>query len=283
MRQIPPSLASNESRSSLALAATTLAQRVSLCILLSLAGTAQAEDACGDIDAWSAYSGETPAVETANCATPYTPAVPSARPVRQAPAVAVAAPASAPLLVASNTAQPSTVSTSLGTIPSTSQAALTALAGEQGKVAVVAAPQAPRASAAASMPTKAPAVAQAAPTNIALPKPISAPALPAPAPAPVIVKPKEVWDAKVGMRLSGVVSEWAARAKWTVDWQSPDLDYRIDYPLRFEGTFQEAIQGLVALYEDAERPIMANGSTAIHQLKVCEFKKNSFRDTHECN
>lgn len=278
MRQIPPSLASNESRSRPPLAATTLARRVSLCILLSLAGAAHAEDACGDIDAWSAYSGETPAVETANCATPYTPAVPPARLVRQAPAIAVAAPATAPLLVASNSARPSSVSASsasLGTIPSTSQTALTELASESAQH--TAAPQASR-TPAASMPTKAPAVARATPTTIAPPKPISPPA-----PAPMIVKPKEVWDAKVGMRLSGVVSEWAARAKWTVDWQSPDLDYRIDYPLHFEGTFQEAIQGLVALYEDAERPIMANGSTAIHQLKVCEFKKTSFRDTHECN
>lgn len=115
----------------------------------------------------------------------------------------------------------------------------------------------------ASLPIK-PAIAVTAPAQATPP--------PRPPVAPVALpKPKEVWEAKPGMTLQGVVQQWSVKAGWKMDWKAADLDYPIDYPLSFEGTYEVAIKNLFDLYSDAKRSFIVNGSTSLKTLNVCEF------------
>lgn len=107
-----------------------------------------------------------------------------------------------------------------------------------------------------------PAVTVVAP----LPKPI--------APAPI---PKPVWEAKVGDSLRKVITAWSQRASYTLDWQAEDLDYPIEAPLHFEGTYEEAIASIFQLYEKADRSFTVDGRRAQHRLNVAEDLNKSKR------
>jgi len=107
-----------------------------------------------------------------------------------------------------------------------------------------------------------PAVTVVAP----LPKPI--------APAPI---PKPVWEAKVGDSLRKVITAWSQRANYTLDWQAEDLDYPIEAPLHFEGTYEEAIASIFQLYEKADRSFTVDGRRAQHRLNVAEDSNKSKR------
>lgn len=86
-------------------------------------------------------------------------------------------------------------------------------------------------------------------------------------PAPI---PKPVWEAKAGDSLRGVIKTWSQRANYEVAWEAEDLDYPIDAPLRFEGTYEEAVAGIFQLYEKAERSFVVDGRRAQHRLNVSE-------------
>lgn len=92
--------------------------------------------------------------------------------------------------------------------------------------------------------------------------------IPAPRPLP------QVWTAEVGSTLRESVEEWAKKANWRVIWAQEDLNYPIEAPLRFEGSFQEAIKQLFPLYDNAPRPFVVDGSEGAQSvLHVAERKK----------
>lgn len=93
-------------------------------------------------------------------------------------------------------------------------------------------------------------------------------ATPSPRPLP------QVWTAEVGSTLRDSVEEWAKKARWRVIWAQEDLNYPIEAPLHFEGSFQEAIKQLFPLYDNAPRSFVVDGSEGSQSiLYVAERKK----------
>ncbi len=84
----------------------------------------------------------------------------------------------------------------------------------------------------------------------------------------------QVWTAEVGSTLRDSVEAWAKKARWRVIWAQEDLNYPIKAPLHFEGSFQEAIEQLFPLYDNAPRSFVVNGSEGSQSvLYVAERKK----------
>ncbi|QPO18797.1 TcpQ domain-containing protein [Pseudomonas sp. Y39-6] len=78
---------------------------------------------------------------------------------------------------------------------------------------------------------------------------------------PAIATPKplaQIWTASTGSTLRQTVEGWAEKAGWKLMWQVDDLDYSIDAPLRFEGSFQEAIGSIFPLYDSAPRSFLVD-------------------------
>lgn len=94
--------------------------------------------------------------------------------------------------------------------------------------------------------------------------------LPAFKPTAAAATPRETWEAKKGSTLRKSVSSWAERAGWDLDWKAHDLDYPIEAPLRFEGSFEDAIGKLFPLYDQAERSFRVKGSRAQKLLIISE-------------
>ncbi|AZT39707.1 hypothetical protein ELZ88_24605 (plasmid) [Salmonella enterica subsp. enterica serovar Karamoja] len=102
----------------------------------------------------------------------------------------------------------------------------------------------------------------------------SAPAKPpvvAAKPAPVPVQ--ETWRAEAGQTLKDVLFTWSAKADcgsgrhWTVDWAT-DVNYSVDAPLSFTGSYRDALNGIFGLYLNASVPLYAGTSTPQCLLKV---------------
>ncbi|XUA21464.1 toxin co-regulated pilus biosynthesis Q family protein (plasmid) [Citrobacter sp. OP27] len=77
--------------------------------------------------------------------------------------------------------------------------------------------------------------------------------------------PTRVWRAETGQTLRDVIYAWAATADchsghWSVQWVTP-VNYRIDAPLSFSGTWKAALTGIFSLYEKAATPLYAGTST----------------------
>ena len=99
-------------------------------------------------------------------------------------------------------------------------------------------------------------------------------ALPMPA-AAVAATPKplaQIWAASTGSTLRQTVEGWAATANWKLIWKVDDLDYPIDAPLRFEGSFQEAIKQIFPLYDGAPRSFVVDGSSSQRLIYIAERK-----------
>ncbi|MNF67607.1 Toxin co-regulated pilus biosynthesis protein Q [compost metagenome] len=92
---------------------------------------------------------------------------------------------------------------------------------------------------------------------------------PAPAPQPL----PQIWMAASGSTLRDSVEDWAKRANWTVIWRAVGLDYPIEAPLRFEGSFPEAISQVFPLYDKAPRPFYVNISPPSQRLIEVVEKK----------
>lgn len=97
------------------------------------------------------------------------------------------------------------------------------------------------------------------------PKPVMAVAAP---PKPLV----QIWTASTGSTLRQTVEGWAATANWKLIWKVDDLDYPIDAPLRFEGSFQEAIQQIFPLYDAAPRAFVVDGSSSQRLIFIAERK-----------
>lgn len=99
--------------------------------------------------------------------------------------------------------------------------------------------------------------------------PIAAVVAPAvkPLPAPVA---KQVWEARIGDSLRTVITNWSQRANYRLAWKAEDLDYPIDAPLRFEGSFEEAVAEIFRLYEKADRSFIVDGRRKQSRLEIME-------------
>ncbi|RMT28799.1 hypothetical protein ALP50_02843 [Pseudomonas syringae pv. spinaceae] len=103
-----------------------------------------------------------------------------------------------------------------------------------------------------------------------------APTKPEPVAKPIAaVAPQETWKATVGSTLRQSVEEWAKRAGWQVIWVPEDLDYAIEAPLSFTGSFSSAVKQIFPLYDNAKRSFVVDGNAGQGQqvLHVSERKK----------
>ncbi|AOJ06545.1 toxin co-regulated pilus biosynthesis Q family protein [Burkholderia mayonis] len=106
-----------------------------------------------------------------------------------------------------------------------------------------------------AQPPSAPAVS--APAAEALP---AAPAAP-PAPLPV-------WDVRASDgTIRGVLSRWARTAGWQLVWDAP-VDFSIDAQATLRGSFEDALQALVASLGRTSTPIQAILYQGNHVLRV---------------
>ncbi|SMF20397.1 MULTISPECIES: TcpQ domain-containing protein [unclassified Pseudomonas] len=83
----------------------------------------------------------------------------------------------------------------------------------------------------------------------------------------------QIWTASTGSSLRQTVEGWAEKAHWRLIWQTDDLDYPIDAPLRFEGSFEEAIREIFPLYDSAPRSFVVDGSSSQMLIYIAERKK----------
>ncbi len=103
-----------------------------------------------------------------------------------------------------------------------------------------------------------------------------APMKPEPAAKPVAtIAPQQTWNAPVGSTLRQSVEDWAKRAGWQVIWVPEDLDYPIEAPLSFTGSFSSAVRQIFPLYDNAKRSFVVDGNEGNGQqvLHVSERKK----------
>lgn len=85
----------------------------------------------------------------------------------------------------------------------------------------------------------------------------------------------KIWRAIQGSTLKDTLYSWAAEEKctggqsgnWSVAWLA-DVNYRIDAPLSFSGSFKDALNGVFRLYTTAAVPLYAGISTSQCLLKV---------------
>lgn len=86
-----------------------------------------------------------------------------------------------------------------------------------------------------------------------------------------VVKPPAVraviWQASVGITLKDTLLEWTTREKcttggnWKLAWNTT-VNYRIDAPLAFSGSFRQAVNDLFILYGTASTPLYAATQSA---------------------
>lgn len=77
-----------------------------------------------------------------------------------------------------------------------------------------------------------------------------------------------------GTTLKDGLARWTSSEKcphgtWTLRWETP-VNYSIDAPLVFTGSFRQALEQLFALYTPAEKPLYARTSTAQCLLRVTD-------------
>lgn len=87
----------------------------------------------------------------------------------------------------------------------------------------------------------------------AAPPPVTGGAAPQFRPAPV----KEVWIGEIGTSVKAAIAQWSDKAGWSVVWDTK-IDYPLMAPVRFEGTFDEAVGQFIRLYERAEQPLVVD-------------------------
>ncbi|EBV1275628.1 hypothetical protein D6T17_27385 [Salmonella enterica subsp. enterica serovar Oranienburg] len=115
-----------------------------------------------------------------------------------------------------------------------------------------------------------PAVSTTSPSPVAPTASSPTPALSTPAPkltgTPVKALPSgPEWKAAAGTTLKESLTAWADKADcpngshWVVIWQSP-VDYRIEAPLTFRGSFESALDQVFDLYRPAEKRLYAEAN-----------------------
>lgn len=100
---------------------------------------------------------------------------------------------------------------------------------------------------------------QATTPNQVATRPAATPSAPPP-------PPPQAWTAEPGSTLRDSIEAWAKRAHWRVLWRAEGLDYPIEAPLRFEGSFLDAIGQIFPLYDRAPRAFYVNVSPPSQRL-----------------
>jgi len=67
----------------------------------------------------------------------------------------------------------------------------------------------------------------------------------------------EQWTGTTGMTLEGMLTHWCADAHVRLVW-NPNFQYTLVAPLKFQGTFEQAIAEVFALYHGASHPMSAD-------------------------
>lgn len=101
------------------------------------------------------------------------------------------------------------------------------------------------------------------------------PLLPPPTIKPVIIPKPKIWRAERGSTLKDTMFIWALEEKclvgnnktWSVQWLT-EVNYRIDAPLSFTGSFKDALNGIFSLYGAASVPLYAGTRSSQCLLKV---------------
>lgn len=78
------------------------------------------------------------------------------------------------------------------------------------------------------------------------------------------------WTAPVGSTLHKTITDWCKQAGWQLVWSPEDLDYPIEAPLSFNGSFQEAIAQIFPLYDHAPRRFAVDGNPVQRMVYVSE-------------
>ncbi len=218
------------------------------------------------------------AADRTSSATAYKPNRPESV---TAPAVTSPAVERPPLTVVTPPSKPMSAPTApVAAPPARETAPKAALAGADSHSSSKPATVAPKVAADAALPldktstrpdTK--AVAQTLPATPASKVSVMPIAKP---PAP---PPKPMWDVQVGESLRKAITRWCQRAHYTLDWRAEDLDYPIEAPLHFTGSFEEAVTGIFKLYDQAPRSFIVDGRIAQSRLIVSENTPSAKRAT----
>ncbi|MDY7802335.1 toxin co-regulated pilus biosynthesis Q family protein [Burkholderia stagnalis] len=116
-----------------------------------------------------------------------------------------------------------------------------------------------------------PRVAQAQAQTQAQPQPQAqalAGATPAARPVPAPVANLPTWDVRASDgTIRGVLSRWARTAGWQLVWDAP-VDFSIDAQATLRGSFEDALQALVASLGRTSTPIQAILYQGNHVLRV---------------
>lgn len=199
---------------------------------------------------------------------------PAPTPAKSTPTTVVtsAVPSAKPLVASTATAGGSKSKGSTAAKPAPAQAPVSASAPtpETAKTTVAVAPQQQEPAKALRPTAPVSAVAQRPATSLPsklVSNPPATPALPLRAPL------KPVWEARVGSTLRESVEDWARSADYRVIWECDDLDYPIEAPLRFSGSFAEAVTEIFPLWDNARRSFLVNGNPDQRIVHVSERKK----------
>lgn len=70
----------------------------------------------------------------------------------------------------------------------------------------------------------------------------------------------ETWVGEEGSTLRESIEAWGKKAGWRVIWDksAEDIDYPLLAPVRFQGTFDEAVTAFIKLYEKAKKPLLVD-------------------------
>ncbi|KVN33038.1 pili assembly chaperone [Burkholderia stagnalis] len=119
------------------------------------------------------------------------------------------------------------------------------------------------------VPRVAQAQAQAQPQPQPQPQPQAlAGATPAARPVPPPVANLPTWDVRASDgTIRGVLSRWARTAGWQLVWDAP-VDFSIDAQATLRGSFEDALQALVASLGRTSTPIQAILYQGNHVLRV---------------
>jgi len=164
-----------------------------------------------------------------------------------------------------------TVSTSITNTSSPKPMSSLAVMPKEGATKETPALPAPSSASSKSSSSSTKSAAAATPATPAIAAPITVtPAIAATAAAKPLA---QIWTASTGSSLRQTVEGWAEKARWRLIWQTDDLDYPIDAPLRFEGSFEEAIREIFPLYDSAPRSFVVDGSSSQMLIYIAERKK----------
>lgn len=199
--------------------------------------------------------------------SPSPPVPHPAAPASTTGVVVAAVPASAPITTSSPAvATPATAAPALPPVATAKDGSIPA-----ASLSAAAKPSTSPVTPASSAPSQLSKSKSAAPVaTVAAPTAPVVEVKPAPPPRPL----PQIWTAEAGSTLRESVEAWAKKARWRVIWAQEDLNYPIEAPLRFEGSFQEAVKQLFPLYDNAPRSFVVDGSEGSQSvLYVAERKK----------